>query len=83
MHITPNPVRTELKQLVNDVKRVGGEVRLQMHLANMDLKKAWDELEPKLAEADRLAEKASDEAYEAVRDMLRKLKRIQKQLPKA
>jgi hypothetical protein len=82
METAPNPIRLELREIVTQIKRLAGEIRLQIHLGTLELKKAWDELEPKLAEADLLAEKSSEEAYQAVRDMLRKLKHIHGQLPK-
>ena len=82
MQTTHNPIKNQLKEIVGELQMLAGEIRLQIHLGNMDLKKAWDELEPKLAEADQLAEKASDEAFQAVRDMLRNARHIRSQLPK-
>jgi hypothetical protein len=82
MQTTQNPIGAQAREVVNELNKLAGEVRLQIHLGNMDLKKAWDELEPKLAEVDRLAEKESEEAYQTVRDMLHNLKHIHAKLPK-
>jgi hypothetical protein len=82
METTQQPIKAQLQQVLTELKKLGGEVRLQIHLGNMDLKKAWDEIEPKLADADQLAEKASEDAYDTVRDMLRKVKHIHTQLPR-
>lgn len=83
MQTTHNPIRKQLHEITSELQMLAGEIRLQIHLGNMDLKKAWDELEPKLAEADQLAEKASEEAYQAVREMLRNARHIRSQLPKS
>ena len=82
METTQQPIKAQLQQVLTELKKLGGEVRVQIHLGNMDLKKAWDEIEPKLADADQLAEKASEDAYDTVRDMLRKVKHIHTQLPR-
>jgi hypothetical protein len=82
METTRHPIRAQMNQLIGDMKKLAGEVRVQIHLGNMDLKKAWNELEPKLAEADRLAENATEDAYQAVRAMLKNLEHIHGQLPR-
>jgi hypothetical protein len=82
METIQQPIVAQLHQIADEIRKLGGEVRLQIHLGNMDLKKAWNDLEPKLAEADRLAENASEEAFQAAKQMLKNLKHIHTQLPK-
>ncbi len=81
MQTTNNPIQTQMRNVVAELRKLRDEVRVQLHLANMDAKKAWDELEPKLAEADRLAENATEEAYKEAVDALRKLKLFHSNLP--
>jgi hypothetical protein len=81
MQTSNNPIQAQMRNVVAELRKLRDEVRLQLHLANMDAKKAWDELEPKLAEADRLAENATEEAYQSALESLRRLKLFHAQLP--
>ncbi len=36
-----------------DVRRIADEIRLKVHLAGMDARKKWDELQPSLLEAEK------------------------------
>jgi len=71
-----------MRRVLDELGRLRDEIRVQVHLGGMDAKKAWDELEPKLAEADRLAENTSEEAYRSVVDTLRRTKLFHSTLPK-
>ena len=79
---TQTPIHHQMRRVLDELGRLRDEIRVQVHLGGMDAKKAWDELEPKLAEADRLAENASEEAYRAALDSLRKAKLFRSTLPK-
>jgi hypothetical protein len=79
----PTPIQAQLRDTLSQLARLRDEVRVQAHLAGMDAKKAWDELEPKLAEADRLAEKASEESLRAAKDALRKVVELGNSLKKS
>ena len=70
-----------MRRVLDELGRLRDEIRVQVHLGGMDAKKAWDELEPKLAEADRLAENASEDAYRHAVDALRKAKLFRSSLP--
>ena len=79
---TTTPIQAELRDTLDQLRRLRDELRVQAHLGGMEAKKAWDELEPKLAEADRLAEKASEESLKAAVDALRKLKELKRTMNK-
>ena len=79
---TQTPIQSQMRRVLDELGRLRDEIRVQVHLGGMDAKKAWDELEPKLAEADRLAENTSEEAYRSVVDTLRKAKLFRSTLPK-
>lgn len=74
MQTDTNPIQAQMRNVVAELRKLRDEIRVQLHLANMDAKKAWDELEPKLAEADRMAENASEEAFRSTVETLHKLK---------
>jgi hypothetical protein len=79
---THNPIQVQMHNVLDELRRLRDEVRVQVHLGGMDAKKAWDELEPKLAEADRLAENASEETIRSAVETLRKVKLFRSTLPK-
>jgi len=79
---TTSPIQAELRDTLDQLRRLRDEMRVQAHLGGMEAKKAWDELEPKIAEADRLAEKASEESLRAAVDALRKLKDFRRNIKK-
>lgn len=82
MQTTHNPIQAQMRNVLAELGRLRDEIRIQVHLGGMDAKKAWDEFEPKLADADRLAENASEEAFNEVVDMLRKVKLFRSTLPR-
>jgi len=44
---------TELKTPTwNDVRRIADEIKLKVHLAGMEARQKWEELQPMLAEAE-------------------------------
>jgi hypothetical protein len=77
-----NPLDAQMRNVLDELGRLRDEIRVQIHLAGMDLKKAWDELEPKLAEADRGAENMTEEAFRTAVESLRKAKLFHSSLPK-
>jgi hypothetical protein len=81
MQTTHNPIEAQMRNVLAELRKLRDEIRVQVHLGGMDAKKAWDELEPKLADADRMAENASEDAFREVVDTLRKLKLFHSTLP--
>ena len=81
MQTTQNPIEAQMRNVLSELRKLRDEIRVQVHLGGMDAKKAWDELEPKLAEADRMAENASEETFHAAVETLRKLKLFRSTLP--
>ncbi len=82
MQTETNPIQAQMRNVVAELRKLRDEIRVQLHLAGMDAKKAWDEdLEPKLEEADRMAENASEETFHAAVETLRKLKVFRSNLP--
>lgn len=82
MQTSHNPIQAQMRNVVEELRKLRDEIRVQVHLGGMEAKKAWDELEPKLAEADRLAENASEDTFHEVVETLRKLKLFRSTLPK-
>ena len=81
MQTTQTPIQAQMRNVVAELRKLRDEIRVQVHLGGMDAKKAWDDLEPKLAEADRMAENASEDAFHTAVETLRKLKLFRSTLP--
>ncbi|MEO8799452.1 MAG: hypothetical protein ABI551_16290, partial [Polyangiaceae bacterium] len=47
-------VMAEMKETFKSLQSMRDEAKVRVHLASMDLKQAWDALQPKLEEAERV-----------------------------
>lgn len=69
--------KQDLKAFQHDVRSLRDEVRLKLHLAGMDLKQEWENLEPQI---DRALNSAAQVSGEAVADLKRRLAEFRKRL---
>ena len=53
MNASHDKVRREMKEAMAQLRALRDEAALKIHLAGMDAKKTWDQLQPKLAEAEK------------------------------
>ncbi|MBZ4420408.1 hypothetical protein [Myxococcus sp. RHSTA-1-4] len=81
-------VQQGMKERLERMKTLRDEIRLDLHLAGMDLKDRWRELEPKVLEAERRAEEVGvrvlDELVErllAVRETMHERKEVDRHPP--
>jgi hypothetical protein len=60
------------------------EIRVKIHLARMDVKEAWNHLEPKLHAWQQRAERATDtvqgELHEVANDLRARMRKLRDQL---
>lgn len=82
MQTSHNPIQAQMRHVLDELGKLRDEIRVHIDLGGMEAKKAWDELEPKLADADCLAENASEEAFRDAVDTLRKVKLFRSTLPR-
>jgi hypothetical protein len=50
----------------DDVRRIADELKLQMHLAGMDVRDRWDELQPRLAGLEQTIAREGERAGKVV-----------------
>jgi hypothetical protein len=62
-------LKEELEDTRNDLKRTADEIKLKLHLAGMDAKDAWNELEPKLAEFEQRFDSKAGEVGEELKSL--------------
>jgi hypothetical protein len=81
---TSDELKTEIRKTLDLLRTLRDETKLKIHLGSMDVKKAWGELQPKLADAEltveRAAEHATEATLEAMKETVRKLEGVAKSL---
>lgn len=60
-------LKDELQATRDDLKRTADEIKVKLHLAGMDAKDAWNDLEPKLAEFERRFDAKADEVTDELK----------------
>ncbi len=59
-------LRRDIESVRDDLQRMAGEIRLQLHLGGMEAKDKWAELEPKLIRFEEEVETAADDVSDEV-----------------
>lgn len=77
-------LREQFDDVRNEMEKIAGDIRVKMHLAGMDAKDKWKELEPKLHDfevrAEKATEKVSAELNDLAQDLRNRLRRLRKDL---
>ena len=68
---TTEEISTEIKKTFGLLQALRDETKVKVHLAKLDIKNAWDELQPKLHEAEHVAKGAAESASEATLDAMK------------
>lgn len=74
-------LKSDLNKSLASLQTLRDEIRVRLHLAGMDAKDAWDKLEPKLLDAEKLAEDVSEASRNALREIVEKVKEFRSSLP--
>lgn len=73
-------VKQELEETRKDLRRTADEIRVKLHLAGMDAKDAWEDLQPRLAEFERRFDAKAGEVSEELKalggDIKKRLQKI-------
>jgi predicted metal-dependent phosphoesterase TrpH len=77
-------LKQELEDTRNDLRRTADEIKVKLHLAGMDAKDAWDEVQPRLAEFERRFDAKAEEVGEELKalgnDIKKRLQNIKTKL---
>lgn len=77
-------LKQDLEDTRNDLQRAADEIKVKLHLAGMDAKDAWEEVQPRLAEFeqrfDSKAEEVGDELKALGNDIMKRLQNIKAKL---
>jgi MoxR-like ATPase len=69
-------MRDWMKENLGRLKTLRDEIRVDLHLAGMDAREKWKELEPVVRDAEKLAEDVSDVSRRAMEEMVEKFRRF-------
>jgi lipid II:glycine glycyltransferase (peptidoglycan interpeptide bridge formation enzyme) len=75
-----NELKNELKKSLATLQMLRDEVRVRLHLANMDLKDQWNKLEPHLADVERKAEQVTEASRGLLNEAVKKLENFRASL---
>jgi len=79
---TTTQLKQELKTDLEQLRKLRDEIRLQLHLASMDAKSTWAEIEPQLSQLERNASEAVTAATRAaLTEAIKRLIRFRAALP--
>lgn len=74
-------LRRQLDEALETAKRLRDEIRVNLHLAGMDARDKWNELEPKvMQEAERIAREATDNARSTLDGIVQRLREFRETL---
>ena len=77
-------MKQELEETRADLRRSADEIRVKLHLAGMDAKDAWADLQPRLAEFERRFDEKAGEVGEELKalgsDIKKRLQKIKAKL---
>ncbi len=77
---TPDPLERQLEEIQRQLATLRDEVRVHLHLANMDLKDRWRLLEPRVHELERWVKTAPEATREAMVDLVKQVRRFRDEL---
>ena len=60
-------LKQDLEEARDDLKRTADEIKVKLHLAGMDAKDAWNDLQPRIEEYERRFDSKADEVGEELK----------------
>lgn len=60
-------VKQDLQDTRDDLRRAADEIKVKLHLAGMDAKDAWDEIQPRLEDFERRFDSKAEEVGEELK----------------
>lgn len=67
-------LKQDLQETRDDLRRTADEIKVKLHLAGMDAKDAWDEIQPRIADFERRFDAKADEVGEELKALGHEIK---------
>lgn len=72
--MSSNPMRDWMIENLGRLKTLRDEIRVDIHLAGMEAKDKWKELEPAMRDAEKLVDDVSEVSRRAMEEVVEKVK---------
>ena len=82
MSQTTQELKAEIEKTLGLMRTLRDEVRVKVHLADMDAKRAWNKLEPYLSEVERTASDFGEATRTAASEAVKRLTELRSSLPR-
>lgn len=73
-------MRDWMQQNLGKLKTLRDEIRVDLHLAGMDAKDKWKEMEPKLRDAEKLLDNVSETSRKTMEEMVENFRKFRESL---
>lgn len=67
-------LKQDLEDTRNDLRRAADEIKVKLHLAGMDAKDAWEEIQPRIADFEQRFDAKADEVGEELKALGQEIK---------
>lgn len=66
----------QMREMADELKRLRDEVRVRLHLAGLDARDRWNELEPSMAQVEKLAREVNEASKRKLGDLRDRLREL-------
>lgn len=73
-------LRNQIEHRLDELRRIRDEIRVDMHLASMDAKDKWRELEPRVRDVETMAKDITDASRKALEEVIGSVRRFRESL---
>lgn len=73
-------LRHQIRHRLEELQRLRDEIRVDMHLASMDAKDKWRELEPRVRDVETMAKDITEASRKALQEVLDSVRRFRESL---
>jgi chromosome segregation ATPase len=80
MNPSTEQIRQQLHDSLQSLRTLRDEIRVDLHLAGMDAKDKWRQLEPRIEEAERFAREVSETSRTALEEIVTKFRAFRESL---
>ena len=80
MNPSTEQIRQQLHDSLQSLRTLRDEIRVDLHLAGMDAKDKWRELEPRIEDAERFAREVSETSRTALDEIVTKFRAFRESL---
>lgn len=66
----------QMRDLADELKRLRDEIRVKLHLASLEARDRWDELEPSMGQVEKLAREVNEASKRKLGELRDRLKEL-------